>query len=151
MSDDLGLATFRRLVSQTLDSFRPGMEAAAAPIETAAAGTDAYAGMSGATRASTIVYVADSHDSGDAEIVSAYNAAAGRLQGFSGHEGQAHLGGVPGPGQHEVWAVETVPTDYILGLETDNAGEKAFLADSGFQQAPQAFQAFVAVVKGAWH
>lgn len=150
MPDDLGLAAFRRLIAQTQGSFRPAMEAASDPIESAAASTDAYSGMSGATRASTICYVADTHDAGDAEIVSAYNAAAGRLQGFSGHEGQAHLAGVPGPGQAETWAVLTVPTDYILGLETEKAGEKAFLADSGNSQAPAAFQAFVNVVKGAW-
>lgn len=150
MSGDVGLATFRRLMQQTHTSFRPAMEAAADPIESAAAATSAYRGMSGATRAATIAYVADGEDAGDAEIVSAYNAAAGRLQGFQGHEGQAYLAGVPGPGPDQTWIVLTVPTDYIAALEHDDAGAKAFLADSGFQQAPAAFQAFVAVMKGAW-
>jgi len=150
MSDDFGLANFRRLMAQTQASFRPGMEAASDPIESAAAATTAYAGMSGATRAATIAYVADSEDTGTAEIVAAYNAAAGRLQGFAGHEGQPYLADVPGPGAHETWIVLTVPTDYISDLEHESAGEKAFLADSGFGQASQAFQAFVVVVKGAW-
>jgi len=151
MADDLGLTTFRRLMNQTVGSFRPAMEAAADPIESTAAATTAYAGMSGATRAATIAYVADAEDTGTAEIVAAYNAAAGRLQGFQGHEGQPYLADVPGPGPHQTWIVLTVPTDYIGDLEHDSAGEKAFLADSGFGQAPQAFQAFIAVVKGAWH
>jgi len=151
MADDFGLANFRRLMTQTVDSFRGAMEAASDPIESAAAATTAYRGMSGATRAATIAYVADAEDAGTAEIVAAYNAAAGRLQGFAGHEGQAYLADVPGPGAHETWIVLTVPTDYIVDLEHESAGEKAFLADSGFSQAPTAFQAFIGMVKGAWH
>lgn len=150
MSDDM-LANWRRLTQQQLAAIRPGMEAGADIIEAAAAATTAYRGMSGATRVSTIAYVADATDPGDAEIVGAYNAAAGRLTGFAGHEGQPHLGGVKGPGEHQTWIVLTVPTDYIDALEFDDAGEKAFLADSLLQNAPLAFQALAAVVRGAWH
>lgn len=144
------LANWRALTQRTLAAIRPGMEAGADVIEATAAATTAYRGMSGATRASTIAYVSDQADPGDAEIVGAYNAAAGRLQGFQGHEGQPHLGGVAGPPEHQTWIVLTVPTDYILNLETENAGEKAFLADSLHQHAPAAFGALVAVLKGAW-
>ena len=150
MADDM-LVNWRRLTQATLAAIRPGMEAGADVIESAAAATTAYRGMSGATRVSTIAYVADSLSSGDAEIVGAYNAAAGRLQGFQGHEGQPYLADVSGPKANESWIVLTVPTDYILGLETENAGEKAFIADTLRQHAPQAFQALVAALRGAWH
>lgn len=150
MSDDM-LANWRALTQRTLSAIRPGMEAGADIIEAAASATTAYRGMSGATRASTIAYVADQADRGDAEIVAAYNAAAGRLQGFQGHEGQPHLGDAPGPAANQTWIVLTVPTDYILNLETENAGEKAFLADSLLQNAPAAFGALIASLKGAWH
>jgi hypothetical protein len=149
MSDEM-LANWRRLVQQQLRAIRPGLEAGADLIESTAAATTAYRGMSGATRNSTIAYVADGDDAGDAEIVAAYNAAAGRLQNFQGHEGQPYLAGVRGPSSDQAWIVLTVPTDYILGLETEAAGEKAFLADSLHSQAPQAFGALVATLKGAW-
>jgi len=150
MSDDM-LANWRRLTRGTLQAIRPGMEAGADLIEVAAAATTAYRGMSGATRASTIAYVADMSDRGDSEIVAAYNTAAGLLQSFQGHEGQAHLGLVRGPGANQAWIVLTVPTDYIISLETEAAGEKAFLADSLHGQAPAAFQALVSSLRGAWH
>jgi len=149
MSDDM-LANWRRLTKGTLDAIRPGMEAGADLIEAEAAATTAYRGMSGATRAATIAYVADTSDNGDAEIVAAYNTAAGRLQGFQGHEGQAFLTLVRGPKPNEAWIILTVPTDYIISLETENAGEKAFVADSLHSQAPQAFQALVSHLRGAW-
>lgn len=144
------LANFRRLIANEKAAIRPAMEAGADVIEAEAAATTAYRGMSGATRASTIAYVADSEDAGTAEIVAAYNAAAGRLQGFSGHEGQAYLADAPGPGPNQSWIVLTVPTDYIAALETENAGEKAFLADSLHGQAPQAFRAIAQTLKGGW-
>jgi len=96
MADDM-LANWRRLTKATLAAIRPGMESGADIIEAAAAATSAYRGMSGATRSATIAYVADTNDSGDAEILAAYNTAAGRLQGFMGHEGQAFLTLVRGP------------------------------------------------------
>lgn len=145
------LSNWQRLTRQTLDAIRPGMEAGADLIEVQAAATTAYRGMSGATRSSTIAYVADMSDSGDSEIVAAYNTAAGLLQSFQGHEGQAQLGLIRGPGPGQCWIVLTVPTDYILSLETELAGEKAFVADSLHDQAPQAFQTLVSALKGAWH
>jgi hypothetical protein len=150
MSDAM-LANWRRLMNGQIDAIRPGLGAGADIIEADAAQTTAYRGMSGATRAATIAYVADTGDRGDAEILAAYNAAAGLLQGFTGHEGQPHLGLIRGPGEHEAWIILTVPTDYILSLETENAGEKAFLADTLHQDASRAFEALVAALRGAWH
>jgi hypothetical protein len=145
------LINWRRLVANEIAAIRPGLEGGADVIEADAAQTTAYRGMSGATRASTIAYVADVGDRGDAEILSAYNAAAGLLQGFTAHEGQPHLALVRGPGEHEAWIILTVPTDYILSLETESAGEKAFLADTLHQDAGQAFTVLVAALRGGWH
>ena len=149
MSDDFGLANFQRLTRQTVDSFRPAMAAAADVIEPQAetGAHDTIAGMSGATFASIIAYVADADDDGTAEIVSAYNAAAGRLQGFAGHDGEPFLSGVPGPGPSQTWIVLTVPTDYIAAILMER---NDFLGDAAYQASPAAFQAFVARMRGAW-
>jgi len=135
---------------RSVASFRIGMEGGARLIEADLAQTTTYRGMSGATRASTIAYVATANDTNDAEIQAAYNTAAGHLQGFTGHAGRPHLGRVAGPGQADVWIVGTVPTDYIDDLELDNAGEKAFLGDTVLQDAPQAFAAVVALWREAF-
>lgn len=149
MSDDL-LSGFQRLIAQTRRSFHPAMKAGANVIEPAAldGAQRVIVGMSGAAFASLVAYVADREDDGTFEIVSAYNAAAGRLANFTGHQGQPYLADVPGPGDQEVWIVLTVPTDYIdrLVIERDD-----FLGDAGYQQSPQAFNAVVAALRAAWH
>lgn len=143
------VANWRRLTNQTLAAIRPGMEAGADLIEVQAeqGARDVIIGMSGATFASIVAYVADRDNDGTFEIVSAYNAAAGRLQNFTGHAGQPSLADVPGPGENETWIVLTVPTDYIdrILLERDD-----FLGDAGYSAAPAAFQALVTALKGAW-
>lgn len=148
-SDDM-IANVRRLIANTEAQIRPGLRVGAALIQADMVATDAYAGMSGATRVASIAYVADEQNSGASEAQSAYNAAAGRLQGFSGHQGQPYLGSVIGPGPHRSWIVATVPTDYILDLEQDNAGEKAFVADAVLSNAPEAFQLVVQAMRGGW-
>lgn len=149
MSDDFGLSNWRRLTTQTLAAIRPGLEAGADVIEPAAldGAHDVIIGMSGATFASLIAYVASMEDDGTAEIVKAYNAAAGRLQGFTGHQGKPYLADAPGPRENEAWIVLTVPTDYIDRLVIERAD---FLSDAGYGQAPSALQALVAALRGAW-
>jgi len=149
MSDDLA-ANWRRLIDKHLAQQTVGLKQGAAIIQAAMVATDAYQGMSGATRASSIAYVATRDDPGTAEVEAAYNAAAGLLQGFTGHTGRPLLTDAPGPGPNESAIEATVPTDYSIKLELDNAGQKAFLADSLQQNAPQAFDAVVRAVKEAW-
>lgn len=146
---DFGLSNWRRLTRQTIDAFPGAMHAASDLIEVqAVAGAhDVIIGMSGATFASIVAYVASQADDGAAEIVAAFNAAAGRLQGFTGHEGQPYLADVPGPAAEQAWIVLTVPTDYIDRILMER---QDFLGDAGYSAAPQAFQAFVTAVRGAW-
>ncbi len=143
------LTNWRRLTQQTLQAIRPGMEAGADLIEVQAeqGARDVIIGMSGATFASIVAYVADRENDGTSEIVSAFNAAAGRLQNFTGHQGQPYLADVPGPRDSETWIVLTVPTDYIdrILMERDD-----FLGDAGYSAAPQAFQALISALRGAW-
>lgn len=143
------LANWRRLTGQAMAAIRPGMEAGADVIEVAAASGahDVIIGMSLATFNSIVAYVADQDNDGTFEIVSAFNAAAGRLQGFTGHEGQAYLADVPGPKANESWIVLTVPTDYIDRILMER---NDFLGDAGYGAAPQAFQALVSALRGAW-
>jgi hypothetical protein len=143
-------ANWRKLINRHLAQQRIGLEQGAAVIQAAMVATDAYQGMSGATRASSIAYVATPDDTGDSEIEAAYNAAAGLLQGFTGHQGRPLLEDAPGPGQDEALIIGTVPTDYIINLEQDNAGERAFVADSLQQHAPEAFDAVVRATREAW-
>ncbi len=141
---------WRRLVERHLLQQYIGMEAGAEIIEADMIGTDAYSGQSGATRASSIAYVAMADDPNSAEPESAESVAAALLQGFEGHTGHALLVDAPGPGPNEIAIVATVPTDYIYDLEFDNAGEKAFLADTVRQDAPAAFDAAVRAMREAW-
>jgi hypothetical protein len=108
-----------------------GLEDAAFDMESDARQTVAYRGMSGATRASTIAYVATTENPNQGPIEIAYEIAASLLDGFTGHMGAELLedSGVS-PGSDELVVILTVPTDYIDKLEFDNGGEKAFLGDT---------------------
>lgn len=100
-------------------------------LEDEAKQTTAYLGMSGATRASTVAYVATTEDDGQDKVSSAYTRAQQALDGFTEHRGKALLedSGLT-PNDDQVMIVLTVPTDYIEGLETWHAGQKAFLGDT---------------------
>lgn len=149
MSDDLAV-NWRRLVVRHLAQQQAGLARGAALIQAAMVATGAYEGMSGATRASSIAYVATASDSNDGEPTAAANTAAGLLQGFAGHAGRPFLTDAPGPGPNEAAIIATVPTDYIIKLEQEAAGEKAFVADSLHQEAPAAFGAVVRATSEAW-
>jgi len=149
MSDDMA-ANWRRLVTRHLAQQQVGMQQGAGLVQDAMVVTTAYRGMSGATRASSIAYAATEQDTNDGEPTAAANTAAGLLQGFQGHAGQAYLTDAPGPGQHAAAIIATVPTDYAIKLEQENAGEKAFIADALHQEAPAAFDAVVRATSEAW-
>ena len=108
-----------------------GLEDGAFDMESEARQTVAYRGMSGATRASTIAYVATAENPNQGPIEIAYDIAAELLDGFTGHMGAANLedSGIT-PSADEIVVILTVPTDYIDKLEFDNGGEKAFLKDT---------------------
>jgi hypothetical protein len=150
MSFDDILRNLARLRQQSLIAMRAGMEQGADIIEADMHATTAYVGMSGATRASTIAYVATADDPNDSEPQSAHNTAAGLLSGFVGHNGQPLLESAPGPGTAQMMIVATVPTDYIIKLETERAGQKAFVGDTLTADAPQAFEAVVRALQQEW-
>ena len=152
MSDgiDAIIANLRRLAQRSETAIADGLADGARIVEGDAQQTEAYVGMSGATRASTLAYVATAADSGASEATAAYTAAAGLLQNYTGHEGKAELVDVPGPSSSEAWVVLTTPTDYAIKLETEFGGEKAFLGDTMHQDAPQVFEAAVRALRKVW-
>jgi hypothetical protein len=104
-----------------------GLRQAAQVMQRDAQETSAYAGMSGATRAATVAVVISAEDDGAGELQAAYNRAAEHLGGFVGHAGHPLLTPAGSVSGDEITVVLTVPTDYIDDLETERAGEKAFL------------------------
>ena len=110
--------------------------------------TNAYAGMSGATRASTVAYVATTEDDGSSKIGAALAAAESFLDGFTGHRGVAVLedSGLS-LDTDQVRIILTAPTDYIEGLHVWHGGQKAFLGDALESNAPQVFELIADAIK----
>lgn len=150
MSIDQIITNLRRLERDSIAAVGRGLQAGAGDIEATAQATTAYDGMSGATRAATIAYVVGAGLDEGTQADAAYTAAAGLLTGFTGHAGQPMLVSIPGPNPDVAEIVLTVPTDYILDLETERAGEKAFIADALIAGAPGAFDAVVRALGAVW-
>jgi hypothetical protein len=150
MSDPFAamITGLRALERRSVAAISEGLEAGAAQMEADAKATDAYYGQSGATRESTVAYVTPG--GGVLEAGAAYARAAALLDGFTGHEGKAELEDVAGPGKGEAWIVLTVPTDYIINLEQESAGQRAFLADTLHQDAGAALDAVTAALRKVW-
>lgn len=129
MSDDFGqiLQRLDALEKRARAAALRGLRGAAAAMQRDAQETSAYKGMSGATRASTVAVVISAEDDGAGELQAAYQRAAEHLGGFVGHAGQPHLEPAGSVSGDEIAVILTVPTDYIDKLETERAGEKAFL------------------------
>jgi hypothetical protein len=144
--DDM-IANIQRLRSNAMSGASDGAEGGADLIEVQIADTDVYIGQSGATRASTLAYVATASNPNDIEPISAFNTAEGLLANFSGHAGQAQLEDVTGPGEGALWIVATVPTDYIIDLLVQRDD---FLSDAIHGQGPAAFQDIADGVKAGW-
>ncbi len=110
--------------------------------------TNAYAGMSGATRASTVAYVATTEDDGSSKVSAALSAAQSLLDGFTAHRGVALLeDSGESLSADQVRIVLTVPTDYVRGLHVWNGGQKAFLGDALDSNAPQVFELIADAIK----
>lgn len=118
-----------------------GLVDGAEALEADAKDTSAYAGMSGATRASTTAYVVGPGHGDTAKIDQAHETASSLLDGFEGHSGKPFLEEKPGPDGDSLMVVLTVPTDYIGILETARAGEKAFIGPEMDKHAGQLFEA----------
>jgi uncharacterized protein YciW len=106
----------------------------AAQLQQDAQATTAYTGVTGATRAGTVAYVADAAGAG--KFDAAYQAAAEKLAEARSPRGHVYRTPVPGPATPQDTAIIlTVPTDYIDRLEFGTAGEKAFLGPTLAQDA----------------
>lgn len=125
-----------------------GATRGAAVLQDDAQATSAYYGMSGATRASTVAYVATSEDDGSSKAQAALSRATGLLSGFTGHNG-AQLLEDSGASVtiDQIKIVLTVPTDYIVKLETETGGQKAFLGDTLDSAAPFVFELIADAIK----
>jgi hypothetical protein len=130
------LAGLDRMMARISDGIDQGLNAGATLIETTDKETEAYHGMSGATRASSTAYVIGNGKDGSSEASAGYQAAVEALTGFTGHEGQALKtdSGITLQSA-ERGIILTTFTDYAQDLETANAGEKAHLGPSLLSKA----------------
>lgn len=129
-------AALDRLLDATRESIPVLLQRPAEAMQMAAEVTTAYVGMSGATRASTVAYVTTPERPNANAFAVAYDVAAEHLAGFTGHDGRPASISIEGPRRAEAWILLTVPTDYIIKLETENAGAKSFLPDAFAGVAP---------------
>lgn len=145
------LKNTRALFGRQIAALPLALVPVAAHAESEAQATTAYRGMSGATRASTVAYVATPKNNGESAFDAAYVRAVDILIPYTGHDGQPHGEYVRLPGDHAAYVVLTVPTDYIQRLELDNAGQKAFLLDSILPAAVDALETMQPVLAAAWN
>lgn len=139
-------ANMQKFQQQALQAAKIGARAAARLLQQNAESTTAYSGITGATRASTIAYVADAN--GAAEFDTAYNVASLLLEGNTQHDGQVYRAPTAGPPRDDdILIILTVPTDYIRLLETENAGRKAFLKDALVEEASEMTQRIAAAIR----
>ena len=136
-------ANMQQFQQQALAAARVGAKAAALLLQRNAESTTAYSGVTGATRASTIAYLTD--PAGAAEFDTAYNVASLLLEGNTQHDGQVYRAPTAGPTRDtDIMIILTVPTDYIVLLETENAGRKAFLKDALIEESGEMTQRIAA-------
>jgi hypothetical protein len=129
---------------------REGMDVVSPEVRTLAVSKarEVIRGMSGATFAGTGGYTATDDDDGTAAFELLYDEAAAALENFTGHDGRplAEDAGEDVPA-NVVRYVLTTPTTYAADLETDNAGEKAFMGDAFTEAVPVLFGGAVAGLK----
>lgn len=149
MSDDM-MKGFQSWAKREIEALEAGAHDAADDLQAGMLenAQQVIGGMSGATFAAEVAYVAMPDNPNPGPAQAAYARAAGLLAGFDGHDGQPHLGSAPGPRAGEIMIVSTNPTDYNIALEYDSAGRKAYRADTLHQGAPALFQAVVNRLKG---
>lgn len=127
-----GLAGLMGRIDQVTDA---GLAEGAHHLQSVDQETEAYAGMSGATRASTTAYVIGPGHDGSAEAAAGYAAASAALANFTGHNGTAvrQNSGVQLQ-EDEKGIILTNFTSYADKLETENAGEKAHIGPTIFSE-----------------
>lgn len=133
---------------RSLEAARRGAKEGAKILQQNAESTTAYRGITGATRTSTIAGVLGPE--WGSEFDSAYNVADLLLDGNTEHDGKPYRTSIPGPTDpDDIVIVLTVPTDYIVKLETENAGAKAFLGDALNEEAGEITRVIAEAIKKA--
>lgn len=120
-----GTAALLRAIEQGVDN---GLDDGARLMAQVDRDTDAYVGMSGATRASTFATRIGPDKDSSREADAAYSAAADYLAGFTGHSGKPYVGDsgiVLRPGERGI--ILSNGTGYAADLEIALAGQKAHL------------------------
>lgn len=119
-----------KLVRQVEQAAVVGLDAGASALQAEAQATDAYAGVTGATRAGTVAYVSGV----GVDTASVFGQAVAEVRDRNPEHVLVET--AEGGGPDELVVVLTVPSDYIQLLETGVAGEKAFIGPTMTKQAP---------------
>jgi hypothetical protein len=119
------------------------MEAGAELLQGVAVATDAYQDDTGATRAGTVAYVASARGGG----ATAVRRAAAEVRRLRFDDNQVELDQVAGPTGHDLTIVLTVPTRYVLDLETERAGAHAFIRPTILGQSGRVFELVMAEIR----
>ena len=136
---DSGLAGLRERVYQGAAA---GLDDAAQAMQATAQATTAYHGVTGATRAGTVAFVVGA----GVESGGVFNEAVAAVRDANPDHVDTSGGGTIG--DNELAIVLTVPTDYQVKLEIENAGARAFLGDALNAHAPEATAAAARGIAG---
>jgi hypothetical protein len=128
-----GLHGLLERIDQVTDT---GLEEGARHLESVDRETEAYAGMSGAMRASTTAYPIGPGKDGSAEASAGFAAASAALENFKGHGGKAvrQDSGVR-LAEDQKGIILTNFTDYGDILETVDAGGQAHIGPTIFSES----------------
>ncbi len=130
------IRSFDRWVAEIEAAALEGMEEAAPIIEGVAIATTAYNDDTGATRAATVAYVATARGGGAARM----RRAAAEVRRLRFDARQVELTTAEGPTGPDISIILTVPTTYVIGLETLYAGDHAFIRPTILAESGPAFQ-----------
>ncbi len=114
-------AALDQMRDRVIQGAAAGLDQGAAAMQDDAQATDAYAGVTGATRAGTVAYVAGA----GVDSSSVLAAAAAAVQDHNPEH--VLLQQVDSVGDDELAVVLTVPSDYIDIIEGNVGGAEAFL------------------------
>lgn len=137
------LARLTRFQQQTDRAIRAGLTQASVVIEAVGRETEAYRDQSGATRASTVCYLATPDQPNPPEVSEAHQEAIAHLLMFDGHDGMPLREPAGQVRQHQYVLVLTSMTDYADALETERGGRNAWMAETMRVNAPSVLPAVV--------
>lgn len=128
MIDDM-IKNIRAWEQRVIQEADKGAQIGAQDLENEAKDTALYGNVSGATRASTVAFVASERDSGTDKVLAAQS------RGESFNPGQTQIEAIPGPGQGKSIIYLTALTRYTKDLVTRRAGSQDFIGDTVYRQA----------------